>query len=888
MRDKIITRVSLFFVKRSRFTILIILGLLTIGAYSYTNILKKEGFPTINIPYVIVTTPYLSGDPSKTEAEITKPIYDSILELDEIKEISSNSSDSFASVVVTLEEDGVDTEEIRELIEERIKLLELPSPSQVSVPDVGRVDGESDVLLAIYSDDLTVSELQAKGELLATEIEKSDFVLEADVKEQFVERFDFAQNQETIVQESFSRLILVEDGEEVSYDTINIGVVKEDREMGTLDFSEALHLAIDEALETEELKDLQVSYTGDPAESLKIQISSLENNAVAAIITIFIILLLFIDLRSALILALFIPMTLGAVFITFALFGLSLNTISLFALVLVLGLFVDDGIVVVEAIDFYKRQGIKGVDAVRKAINDIGVADISGTLTTVLVFFPLVFIEGILGEFIRILPITVIISLFVSLVIALTILPFISRHFLKDAKMKDGKVVTERSIFERIFEFVPTRILKLGGLLSRYVKFALSSIYYKIAVVIISIALVGVGLYFSGQIGFSYFAPPKDSEELSVAISFTQPTDIKSARDLSIQVEQLILGNSAENIKEITYYAGNSRTAQLKVTLTPITEREETSADIAKTINDDTKGLNGAVVNASIVSAGPPESQYPFAMQVYAEDQELLDLVTKDISKFIPTVRLSNKVEVEDVKVESVSEISRRDGNRYATIRVKFSEGSDSATIVELKEEIENEYSESVLDAEYGDVSLAFDFGQESDNAESFESVVLAGMLALVVMYGLLVLQFNSFTQPLLILLAIPFSFPGLFLGLYLTGNPMSFFVVIGLTGLIGIVVNNTIMLIEYANAKRAEGYSSLEAISEATKLRTRPILTTTLTTVCGLVPLALAEPFWEPLAFTIIFGLISSMMMLFFAFPIFYHLVQSGRDLAMRVLRRG
>lgn len=85
MRDKIITRVSLFFVKRSRFTILIILGLLTIGAYSYTNILKKEGFPTINIPYVIVTTPYLSGDPSKTEAEITKPIYDSILELDEIK-----------------------------------------------------------------------------------------------------------------------------------------------------------------------------------------------------------------------------------------------------------------------------------------------------------------------------------------------------------------------------------------------------------------------------------------------------------------------------------------------------------------------------------------------------------------------------------------------------------------------------------------------------------------------------------------------------------------------------------------------------------------------------------------------------------------------------------
>ncbi|WKZ30926.1 MAG: efflux RND transporter permease subunit [Candidatus Dojkabacteria bacterium] len=633
---------------------------------------------------------------------------------------------------------------------------------------------------------------------------------------------------------------------------------------------------MEKALESEALKDIDVSYTSDPAEQLETQISSLEENAVAAIVTIFIILLLFIDLRSALILALFIPMTLGAVFLTFTLFGLSLNTISLFSLVLVLGLFVDDGTVVVEAIDYYKRKGHKGVEAVRKAIGDIGVADISGTLTTVLVFVPLVFIEGVLGEFIKILPITVIISLLLSLLIALTILPFISKHFLKD---RNGNA-DNRSIFERVFEYVPSKILRFGEILESYVKFALRNRLYKLFAIVMSIVLIGVGIYFSSLIGFSYFAPAKDSEEITVSISFDQPTAIESARKLSIQVENILLQKSREEIEEVTYLVGNSRSAQLMVHLNGITEREITSTQIAKELNVATEDFDGAIINTAVVSAGPPETQFPFAMQIYSEDQTMLENATDDIARYIPTVKLDNDVEVADVKSESLLEVSRKNGDRYATIRVKFSDGSDSATIIELQNAIEAEFDQNLLNSRYPGVTVGFDSGQESDNAESFASVALAGIIALIVMYGLLVLQFNSFSQPLLILLAIPFCFPGLFLGLYLTGNPMSFFVVIGLTGLIGIVVNNTIMLIEYANARRREGKDITEAISEAVRLRTRPILTTTLTTVCGLVPLALTEPFWEPLAFTIIFGLLSSMALILFAFPVFYAAVQGWRDL--------
>lgn len=115
----------------------------------------------------------------------------------------------------------------------------------------------------------------------------------------------------------------------------------------------------------------------------------------------------------------------------------------------------------------------------------------------------------------------------------------------------------------------------------------------------------------------------------------------------------------------------------------------------------------------------------------------------------------------------------------------------------------------------------------------------------------------------------------------------MSFFVVIGLTGLIGIVVNNTIILIEYANAQRRAGKSIIDSIAESVRLRTRPIFTTSLTTIAGLLPLALTEPFWEPLAFTIIFGLISSVMMIVIAFPVYYFFVESGRYLFYKQVER-
>jgi multidrug efflux pump subunit AcrB len=139
----------------------------------------------------------------------------------------------------------------------------------------------------------------------------------------------------------------------------------------------------------------------------------------------------------------------------------------------------------------------------------------------------------------------------------------------------------------------------------------------------------------------------------------------------------------------------------------------------------------------------------------------------------------------------------------------------------------------------------------------------------LVLMLVVLVLQFRSILQPLLVFIALPFSLLGVAVGLYLTDNSISFFSMVGLIGLLGIAVNNTIMLTDYANQvrKQTNATSLVEAISAASRDRFRPLLATTLTTVAALVPLAIFDPFWQPLAIVIIGGLTSSTLLVIMAF---------------------
>lgn len=189
------------------------------------------------------------------------------------------------------------------------------------------------------------------------------------------------------------------------------------------------------------------------------------------------------------------------------------------------------------------------------------------------------------------------------------------------------------------------------------------------------------------------------------------------------------------------------------------------------------------------------------------------------------------------------------------------------------EEEVKDEFTQKRIIDEFNlpADALDFDVGQEAENQESFQSMLIAFPLLLLAMYILLVVQFRSLSQPLMIFLAIPFSFFGATAGLYFTDNPFSFFTMLAVFALLGISVNNTILLTAYANQARAAGAGRIEAMAQALEERFRPLLATSLTTAVALVPLALSDPFWESLAFTLIFGLLSSTFLVIIAFPYYY-----------------
>lgn len=271
-------------------------------------------------------------------------------------------------------------------------------------------------------------------------------------------------------------------------------------------------------------------------------------------------------------------------------------------------------------------------------------------------------------------------------------------------------------------------------------------------------------------------------------------------------------------------------------------------------------------------------------MRVYGKDQTNVLAASNAIADFLEGMDLSlggEETSIAEAKVEQTGGINRSEKGQFQTVLARV-ENTDynSAAVIEIERLVKEEFTNEKL-SEFGlnTTQLDFDVSQESENADSFGAIGIGLVVAIFLMYLILVLLFNSLLQPLLILMAVPFSLFGVFFGLYVTDNPMSFFVMLAILGLVGIVVNNSILLTEYANQEKEKGADNRSAISQAVKDRFRPLVVTTTTTVFALLPLALSDPFWQALAYTLIFGIISSTTLIIISFPYYYLMVEWIRD---------
>lgn len=897
--DNIITKFSLFFVNNFRISLIIIIASLFLGFVSYTSLLKREGFPSIAFPIAVVSAVYPVNDVSIIDTDVAQPLEDLLKERDNIDTFQTSLTPNGMGVTIVFTSEVLDVEAELNDIEEDIKIRSfLPEEAIINFNklNVSSLNGIDDVVLNIgYAEkqntDLSRDEffkLQELSESLLNDIQSLEGIRDS----RLISVFTTSKNdkgEEQTVQETFNSVVVKEDGELNSYDVVGLGFIK-DPSIGAVEFSKLLNDKINEVLEDDKYTDLKVITGIDPAELVNKQISSLEGNVLSGLLVLAVMLFLIIGWRSSIIITVFIPIVLSLSLISFTLIGFSINTITLFGLILVLGIIADDAIIVMEAIESYKRRGIKGLNAVKTAINDIGLADVAGSVTTILVFVPLAFTSGVLGEFIRQVPLTVIITLIWSLIIGLSVVSWMSNALFRSKNIDNPN---SGNILDLVTNLPSHLFVKFGELLASLIDKYIHNILYVFGVIAVSILIVvGFVLFVGGNVGTNLFPPSKDSDDILIEISYDDGTTIEEAEKISKVVVNEIKSNYSEFVEKIDVIDGNQRLANISLTLTNLNNREEKSPKIAGDMEESLSKIAGGTINVSAGSTGgPPPSEYALAVKVYSDDAEVLKKATDDIKEFVKEREINEvkgkKIKVNKTNVTYVESIQKEEGRRYAQVQVGFEEGFDDTTTNALVDILNKEYSKDKL----GGLGLTKDdfnpdLGQQGDFASSFDSVIVAFFISVLVMYAYLVIQLRSFSLPILVFVAVPFTLPGVYSMLLLTSNDFSFFVSVGFVALFGVVVNNSIIIVDYANSLIRNNGSSIEdAVVETIKFRTRPILATTLTTLGGLLPLALTDPFWESLAFTLIFGLLSSLILILLTFPAYYVIFQKVRKIKDDVL---
>ncbi len=885
----VVARFSVAFIKNYRITTLLFLSILALGYLSYTRFLEVEGFPPVEVPVVIVEGSYFINDARRVDLEVTVPIEKAAAELAEVTRVTSTTSPVGAVIVAEFDED-LSSEKGAELMQKAIeKSVHLPEGAEIDYRTInaGAFDGKHDLIFNI-SGDFSEAELQAKALELAKEVEKSPLVAQAENIPVIEAQLNPLTGQSLDVATGFNR-VGVRDDEAFRYENAAaIGVVRKS-DAGVVDLSDDVKEKVSDYKKTGDLKGFTVTYGGDVSPSVLEQLTQLEGNAGAGLLVGVLITLCLIGWRASIVAGIFIPLVFAAVLIALYMIGYTLNIISLFALVLALGMFVDNATVVIDAMERAKAKGHKGLDAIYTAVGSVGTSVIAGTWTNMLVFVPMLYISGVLGKFIILIPVTVITALAVSLFLAFTIVPWLGNIFIRDKRPPSGQ---PRDTASRLIDVAlngPGRqAARLSLHISRLVHDYVGRPWKTAAIILGTIALVIYGASFAAKLDFSVFPSAKDTDQIFVTIDFDESTTLVGAESITQEFEQQLLDEAGEDLTAVTYFGANEKNALLVADLTTVVDRDRTAPEISEAMQNRFATQPGARITVRPATVGPPVDDYQLIVRVKADSDVLLKAGTADVKTFLESQELADDESVTEVVVDRFDVLAKIDGSRFAQVRAKISDPEKTNLVLDLQKAVTDEYTAARLDGlSLRSDAVAIDLGQEGENVESFESAALALAIALIVMYGLLVLQFNSYTQPLLIFLAIPLSFPVLFPALYVTNNSLSFFVMLGIISLAGVVVNNTIVLVDQANEYRRDGRSAREAISMAVSVRFRALLATSLTTIAGLLPLALSDPFWEPLAYTIIFGLSSSVVLVIMAFPAFYVVAEAFRERVKRLGQR-
>lgn len=683
--------------------------------------------------------------------------------------------------------------------------------------------------------------------------------------------------------------------------------------------------------------------------------SVLQNLLMGAVLAIIILFLFLRDIKPTLIVACSIPISVVFAIVLMYFSGVTLNMISLSGLAIGVGMLVDNSVVVIENIYRLRSMGVSPIKAALNGARQVAGAITASTLTTVCVFLPIVFVEGITRQLFVDLALTVTYSLLASLIVALTLVPAMGQRMLRKMKPnsapKDGKIkkAYERSLrfvlkhkapailvavallftsaglcLMRGFSFMPdmssTQIQvslklddnatfeetvkegeKLNDLLSKYDQFETVGVMAGNSSSLMGLtgdsssndagSLMAYAVLkddFTKQSGEISKKIEKDLESLDgeAAVSGGTSSSMSSLMgDGSVQITLYgddldtlkstaeDIGKTLEKVKgvasvdngigavspEIKVTVDKSKAAEKELTVAQVYQQVAAAISTEKTAatltNDDGNDMNVVVVKDDSETVTP-------------KNLRDIDISYKDSSGNEKTVKLSSVSDIS--KSETMDKISRENQKRYLTISAEVKDGY---TLTSVSNNVKSAMNDYKLPN-----SCSIDYaGTDKMTMEAVSQLMLMLLLGIILIYLIMVAQFQSLKSPFIIMFTIPLAFTGGFLALLITGFDISVVSLVGFVMLCGIIVNNGIVLVDYINKLRIDGKERIESIVEAGKTRMRPILITALTTVLGLVVMALGigtgAEMMQPIAIVCIGGLLYATFMTLYIVPVIYDL---------------
>jgi multidrug efflux pump subunit AcrB len=765
---------------------------------------------------------------------------------------------------------------------------------------------------------------------------------------------------------------------------------------------------------------VEATFLGDMSKDIRQMVADLENNILSGLILVVVVLFFVLGLRNAFLVSLAIPFSMLLSFVVLYIMGITLNMVVLFSLTLALGMLVDNAIVIVENIYRYMEQGVPRIEASKKATSEVAYPVIGSTLTTLGAFSPMLFWPGIMGEFMRYLPLTLIVTLSSSLFVAMVINPALASFFMKIKKNSPREAATSAGEIEAAGE-KPVEIK--GKILTSYSAvlafslrrpFIVTGFAFAILILLFQAWLLAVGIEKPVE-----FFPDIQPKSMYVNVDVPEGADIDYIDRIMKRIEMAAAGGSEEElyspaaagndryleilsqrphekadgeifsgpgdldnieniyIKAVTSSANSIFDANapnhVGIRFLEMKERKSPSSDTVDTIRDRVKHIPGGRITVAVQEEGPPTGA-PINIEIAGDDFQMLGNMAKEVRAVIsriphvkdirddfvegtPSVKVivdrqkaalfglttdtigfalktayngldvssfREKDEDYDITVQlpeenrrvtdvlrelmvptptgklvplstlaaveysgGIGDIVRINNERVVTVKANVDETKIPGPVA--RAEAETLLKQLPLPPGY---TIRFT-GENEFQKESEDFLSKAFVIACFLIFLILVSQFNSVSQPFIIMTSVILSLGGAFLGLALFRQPFGIIMTgVGVISLAGVVVNNAIVLIDYINKLRERGLALKEAVISAGATRLRPVLLTAITTILGLIPMVTGVSFdfrhleiswvsessqwWRSMAVVVIFGLIVATFLTLVVVPTLYSLISS------------